>query len=191
MTENNIIEFYQFTFNSIDNLTRFAEGKNAALIGFNSTIIFGLLSSIKDVNNLKFKKWTFFLFNIMIVTQLISLSIAFTSLIAKTEISSKTQMDLEKANLTFFGHICNLTPEDYYNLTISKYNMKSNNSSLEKAYAYDIVQIASITSNKFRLFNLAVKFNIATLSALILWFAGFMILSKNFKSSETTSKEMD
>ncbi|MCU0423060.1 MAG: DUF5706 domain-containing protein [Bacteroidia bacterium] len=178
MNEDYIIQFYQLTFNSIDNLTRFAEAKNAGLIVFNSTLIFAVLSSIKDLGTLKFKKWTFTLLSIMIITQLISLSIAFNSLIARTQVPTQTQIDINKTNLTFFGHISRLTPDDYYNLTISKYNLKSSNLTLEKDYAFDIVQISVITAKKFTLFNIAIKFNIITLIVFIIWFIGFLFLTK-------------
>ncbi len=191
MENLDIIQQLHSTFNCIDNLTRFAETKNAALLAFNGSILVITINQCLNFKRLIFHRWSLLVCVLVGACQLVSLSLALTSMIARTNIPTQSTLTPETANLEFFVDIAQMSPTDYRDAVIKQYGFQSVVPELEKDIAYNTVQVAAITLAKFEKFNSAMIWNLISLCLFCIWIVGivFLIVYHRSWNHRTTVKQ--
>jgi hypothetical protein len=133
---------------------KFAETKNAMLIGFNGASIYGLAKAMDldfFVNNPIWKNYAFYVIVLFVISTILSL-LAFVPQLRL--ISSKSLLAGEEPNCIFFEHLKEKSEIDIMQLICETKDM--NFSRFEKDTANQIQQNAKIASRKYAHFNIAV-----------------------------------
>ena len=166
----------KYIFENVNYWLSFAETKNAALVGFNSTVIIGLLAIINTENialNLAVN---------YVLTPTFTIAI-FLSLIALMPVLKYFKSDNKKAkyndnsNIYYFGTLKDLSPKELLRILDSTEtnevisDMTFNR--FERDLANQIIMNSGITWAKYRFFNIASYFTIIgfLLSILLYIFA--------------------
>ena len=139
-------------------LIKFAETKNAALIAFNGAVILGVLKLISD-----FKSAHWFLFYLIFVLSM-NLVSAFIMIVALApQMISKELSNVvgKGTNLLYFGSIAKLNPDIYVELLKEKYAFQSENEAYERDLARELIIVCQIAVRKFKLFKLAMAWTFA------------------------------
>jgi len=145
-------------FLNVNDLLKFAEAKNALIIVFNSTLIFGILSfysKIKEEN-------IYLMYMFMIITMLlIAIVISLLSFIPTLKfLDAPLGRPNDNDNLIFFGDIAKYTPSIYYEKLNDIIPNLEDNKSLDMQYINQIIINSKITMNKFRQFEVSAWFTI-------------------------------
>jgi len=155
-------------FDNVNSWLKFAEAKNATLVGGNGLIIFGILKIIGDKDIPQY--WLFYIyFSLLLIA--VSMIMALITFMPKLKTPMFLLNDqIEKGdNLLFFGHILKYN-ERVYLQKISEATGKENDNNLNAMYAQQIIINSKIAMLKFSMFNIAIKFTIAGLVSPILYF---------------------
>lgn len=138
---------------------KFAEAKNAALLGFNGVMLFGTANIIKEKMFPDFSiilKFSLLIFCLNIVLIMI------TFIPKQVPILKKKQKNL--SNGLYYNEIGNHEPENYIDLVIKRYNVSSDDVK-HNYYILDLVnQIVSVswlTTRKNKMFKLCSFMNIS------------------------------
>lgn len=161
-------------FSNVNDWLKFAEAKNAVLIGFIGALLIGLLSLLSANNTLVTTLIKFLLFPIEILALIISV----LSFLPKLNLIKKKKNKSKRhyTNIYYFGHLKDLTQDDllkelYFSegLTSPKEFQK-----LETDLASQIVNNAGIAWDKSKSFEVACLFSIAGIFFTII---AYLILS--------------
>lgn len=164
-------------FENINNWLKFAEAKNATLVGGNGVIIFGIIKCLKDLEN-----YTYFVYYLYFVIAFLSLSciIALISFMANIKLPQYLfgKVDNKNNNLLFYGSIQNYNEEEYLkklteSLGISDSSIHKNKFCL--MYAQQIIINSKITMRKFELFNIGLKITLFAILSPILYLFFWMM----------------
>jgi hypothetical protein len=139
-------------------LSDYAETKLGVLIAFNSALIFGLLSIYKDQS---FSAR--YVIIIVAILNGISLFFAFSGVFAKRKNSHSSSHIFENKNFYYFKYVAQLNESTFLEQIKSDYSLTSQNENIEKHLSNQIVVLARNAERKFRLFNIAIWFTIASL----------------------------
>jgi hypothetical protein len=150
-TLENLLSQYQ-------HLSDYGEAKLGVLIGFNSALIFGLLAIYKDQNEI-------FKCLILVIISLNSLSLffAFSGVFAKRKNNHSSSEKSESKNYYYYKYVAQLNESSFLESISKDYNLKSENIQFEKDLSNQIVVLAKNADRKFRFFNIAMNFTIASL----------------------------
>jgi hypothetical protein len=139
-------------------LSDYAETKLGTLIALNSAIIFGLLSIYTE-------QTTSTKYGIIYVLFLnaSSLFFAFSGVYAKRKNKNLRSKISEPKNYFYYKYVAHLTETSFLEEFKIDYKFSSQNQQLEKDLANQIVYLAQNADRKFRFFNIALGFTIASL----------------------------
>lgn len=139
-------------------LSDYGETKLGVLIAFNSALIFGLLAISKDQNDCaKYAIIGAVIFNAL------SLFFAFSGVFAKRKNNHSSSNSQETKNYYFYKYVAQLNESTFRENLLKDYNLKSENLVLEQDISNQIVVLAQNANRKFRFFNIAMNFTIASL----------------------------
>lgn len=139
-------------------LSDYAETKLGILIAFNSALIFGLLSIFKDQSvGAKYVIAAFIILNG------ISLFFAFSGVFAKRKNTHSSSEKLENKNFYYFKYVAQLNEFTFLEQIKKDYSLTSQNENMEKDLSNQIVVLAKNADRKFKFFNIAIGFTIASL----------------------------
>ncbi len=168
----NMYEKLNQIFSNVNDWLKFAETKNALIIVFNSSIIFGILnfySVIKDD-----KAYIVYMLIAMIML-LISIVVSLLSFIPQLKypyISFDKPQDTD--NLLFFEHIAKYTPAQYYDRMKNALPNEKINEAFDMYYINQIVANSRIVATKFKQFKISAWFTVGAfltpVGMLILFF---------------------
>jgi hypothetical protein len=152
---------------SVNDWLKFAETKNGALFATNIAIIFGIVRLL--IENQSFLLTVRIYLSVAIICLLCSAVLCLVSFIPKLQSPKqiKTRKIGNNDNVLFYMHIADFTSSDYLQALYTQAGREqspANHSTLEDAYAKQIINNARIARLKYEIFGLAVWF---TLSALI------------------------
>jgi|WetSurMetagenome_2_1015567.scaffolds.fasta_scaffold329555_2 hypothetical protein len=147
----NLLERFQ-------HLSDYAETKLGVLITFNTALIFGLLALIKDQSDII----KYFLLGVILFNA-VSLFFAFSGVYAKRKNSHSSLKNDETKNYYYYKYVANLNEFSFLDGLIKDYALQSENSQYEKDLSNQIVVLAKNADRKFRYFNIAMGFTIASL----------------------------
>ena len=150
-TLNDLLSRYQ-------HLSDYGETKLGVLIGFNSALIFGLLAIFQDQGMIV----QYFILGIVLLNSL-SLFFAFSGVFAKRKNNHSGSQNAELKNYYYYKYVAQLNESTLRNNLIEDYNLESKNLQLEKDICNQIVVLARNADRKFRFFNVAMNFTIASL----------------------------
>ena len=155
-------EHLEKAFSNVNEWLKFAEQKNAALIAFNSAVVFGLLS-LSLPPNVVLRGYVY----LAVALLAIAVILALASFIPRTRIPwvmPRSRND-EDDNLLFFGHAANYTPERYLAaLAKALGETPEPCGRIEKMYAEQIVMNSKIALYKYSCFTAGIWL---TLSAFL------------------------
>ena len=174
MIEKTIEEKLLIIFNNVNDWLKFAEAKNAVLIGFIGAALIGVFSSWTSLNpeHQLLIKYIFF------PIEICALLVSFYSFLPDLKLFERTSKKKSKKsrkdgiNLYFFGHLKDLTKE---HLLKELYNPSCPEkfSRFELDLAYQITINSDITWKKYIAFKLS---GYLSLTGIILTIAGLLIL---------------
>jgi preprotein translocase subunit SecG len=150
-------------FQNINDLLKFAEGKHAGLLVFNSSVIVALLTIYKDYKHYLDKYFvllTIFFLGLSIFYSILSYYPSTTNKYKRKNIRRTTN----NHNLFFFGDIALLTESEYKNL-ISSHYPNTNFDKFNMDLVNQIIVQSKIANRKFTYFKYSL---IATSIALVL-----------------------
>jgi hypothetical protein len=150
-TLDNLLSRYQ-------HLSDYAETKLGILIGFNSAIIFGLLAIFKNQNEIV----KYAILGVVLLNSL-SLFFAFSGVFAKRKNKHSSSKITESKNYYYYKYIAQLNESSFLENLTTDYKLESKNLQLEKDISNQIVVLAKNADRKFRFFNIAMSFTIASL----------------------------
>ena len=172
-------------FENVSRWLGFAEGKNAALIAFDSAVAFGLISLRFQENILKsqhifscYLDWCILLLGLGVMAALISF-------LPKTKLPWAFSQDKtdKSDNLIFFGHIAKYSPQKYLisiRETLKPEQVENNKIVID--YAEQIVINSRITVSKFWWFTLGLSLTLAAfltpIPVVLYWIAYLFIKGK-------------
>lgn len=139
-------------------LSDYAETKLGVLIAFNSALIFGLLSIYKD-QSVSAK----YVIIAVVIMNGISLFLAFSGVFAKRKNTHSSSDKLESKNYYYFKYVAQLNESTFLEQIKADYSLTSQNENVEKHLSNQIVVLARNADRKFRFFNIAIGFTIASL----------------------------
>ena len=139
-------------------LSDYAETKLGVLIAFNSALIFGLLSTYKD-QSVSAK----YVIIAVVIMNGISLFFAFSGVFAKRKNTHSSSDKFENKNYYYFKYVAQLNESTFLEQIKADYSMTSQNENIEKHLSNQIVVLARNADRKFRFFNIAIGFTIASL----------------------------
>lgn len=139
-------------------LSDYAETKLGVIVAFNTAIIIGVGSIIKDQE--KFIKY-YLIFAILM--NCISIFFAFSGLIAKKRNSHSSTNKTETKNYYYYKYVAQLNEHQFLENISKDYNLNQSNSKQEQDLSNQIVVLARNAERKFYSFNIALKFTIVSL----------------------------
>lgn len=152
-------------FKNVNDWLKYAEAKNAMLLGFNGALLFGafkVFSSNPDLQNL----WGFvgpYFHYVMPIVIGISTVITLISFIPDTKmIKLGDDSKPEDVNVLFYSHLKTLSPDEL----LTEFKV-TNPSIIEKSYAQQIVINSGIAAAKFDSFKVAGWITISGLMMII------------------------
>jgi len=144
-------------FSNVNDWLKFSETKNALIIVFNSSLIFGILNFYSVI-----KEESYIVYMLMVITMLlISIVVSLLSFIPQLKypyISYGNPEDTD--NLLFFAHIAKYTPAQYYEKIKSTLPDETKNEEFDMYYINQIVANAKIVTTKFEQFKISAWFTI-------------------------------
>ena len=155
---------------------KFAENKNAAIIAFNSAVLFGIVSILIQVTVIPRVIRYYLCFAVLMLGfGIISSLLSFLPQLRLPWFFTRALAD-EKDNLLYFGHAARYTPDSYVK-TFSKVLKRKvdQTTPLEKWYAEQIVMNSRIAMYKYRWFMVALWFTIAAFATPITPIIGLVI----------------
>jgi hypothetical protein len=141
----------RFIFSNINEWLKFAEAKLAGIIVLNSAVIIGILSSIGSIHDY-INRNAVIVGIIFVGLSLFWCIITQMPILSKALSSSSSQGAI---NLYFFGHLANLSQQEFLNELANIYPSYNPNA-LDKALINQILVNACITKSKFVAFKYAV-----------------------------------
>ena len=144
-------------------MLKFAEAKNAGLIVLNLTAIIALLQLDSD-NLLKFFIWIKYY---IVALNFCSTFFCLVGIYAQLRTSERKPAFDGNENLLYFGDIALMTPKEMLQKTSKKYNCNSINLPFDEDLCRQIVIVSQIALRKFRIFNIAMYFTIASIPPTI------------------------
>lgn len=134
---------------------KFAETKNAALLGTNSAIVFLVIKSLDSISSL----YCFLRVYIAVasVAMVISAALSIISFVPLTEINSQStkKEQSEDDNLIFYGDISTYEPRSYVKALYAHIGQdKETPTQIEVNYAEQIINNSRIALIKYRLFSI-------------------------------------
>jgi len=187
MTNNtNLREMLEKAFANVNEWLKFAEQKNAALVAFNSAVLFGFLNLPAPVKENPFLHAYIIAACIFIF---MGAMVSLISFIPKLRIPWKisNKQTNSKDNFLFFGHIANYTPEKYLADFAKSLNCPEallSETVIEKMYAEQIVVNARIANNKYACFTVAVGLTLSgflTPLPAIIRYVQYRITRRNYR----------
>ena len=150
-------KLYQL-YSQTNELIKFAETKNAALIAFNGAVILGVLKLISDF---KSAHWLIIYLFFVLAMNVISAFIMIVALAPQMISQVQTSSAGKGTNLLYFGSIAKLSPEDYVDRLNKVYGFTSDNAAYERDLARELIIVCQIAVRKFKLFKLAMAWTFA------------------------------
>jgi hypothetical protein len=174
-------------FKNVNDWLKFAETKNAMLLGFNSALLVGVFKVFADDKNLKdllifVGPYYHYVFPILIIISIIILLLSFIPETKMINLSSGAKP--EKINTLFYSHLETLTPDQLLKELGAEEPEKTEG--IERAYAQQIIINAGIAARKFDTFKFA---GWTTISALLLVFPAIFLLG-NYLKKRVGKKEI-
>jgi hypothetical protein len=142
----------KFILTTVNDMLKFAEAKNGALLVFNSGLVFAILSNYHNIHHCVYK-WII-LFGIICFG--ISVCLCLLSQFPVTENIFYSRADIQEPNLYFYNHLSNLDKGSF----ISEYKTAHEDFVPTKLDEYVINQIlknARIAQAKFTIFKFAIS----------------------------------
>lgn len=172
-------------FKNVNDWLKYAEAKNAMLLGFNGAVLFGVFrvfsgnSELKDLWGIIGPYYHYCLPVVIIISTIITL----ISFLPETKMIKLDDNDKpEKVNVLFYSHLKTLSADDL----LTELNV-TNPTSIEKSYAQQIVINSGIAAAKFDSFKVA---GWITLSGLMLIIPVIFPLT-NYYKKRFGKKEID
>ena len=150
-TLDNLLSRYQ-------HLSDYGETKLGVLIAFNSALIFGLLAIFKDQNEL-----IRYVIMALVLLNATSLFFAFSGVFAKRKNNHSSSELKESKNYYYYKYVAQLNESSLRENLAKDYKLESKNLQLEKDICNQIVVLARNADRKFKFFNIAMNFTIASL----------------------------
>jgi len=151
-------------FKNVNDWLKFAEAKNAMLIGLNGAILVG----ISQINNHSFFNFNPFFWNgyisIIQILLMFSMVISILSFVPKLHMKVGFYTSSEVKNLWFFESLKSMTNDQILEQIANTDTKKANK--VDKDLAEQIKQISIIASSKYLLFTVAVWFLISSLISI-------------------------
>jgi hypothetical protein len=144
--------------NRYQHLSDYAETKLGVLIAFNSALIFGLVSIYNNQNPI-----IQYVIMGIVLLNLISLFFGFSGVFAKTKNNhSGSSKSIEK-NYFYHEYVAQLNESAFLENLKKDYNLESINLQIEKDFGNQIVVLAKNANRKFKYFNIAINFTLASI----------------------------
>lgn len=156
MTE--MTEILKEILDRFQHLSDYAETKLGVLIAFNSALIFGLLSIYRDQTAVV----RYVILGIVILNS-VSLFFAFSGIFAKRKNIHSSSDNNETKNFYYYKYVMQLNESTFLEEIKKDYALSSENDQMEKHISNQIVVLARNSDRKFRFFNLAMGFTIASI----------------------------
>ena len=158
-------------------MQKIAETKNAGLIAFNGAIV---LSAIKLFFDQDIPIVLHYYLYFILLCSLVSIFLNLLAINAQLKHKELEIQNHSSQNLLFFGAIANNTPDSYLEQIKTNYNIEEKTNRYHNDLAKQVVINAQIALRKFKLFNLACKWTIAGVTALI----GLLILKLFYNNNK-------
>ena len=169
----NVKQDLRFVCDEMTSTLRYAESKHSIFVAFNGLAIFsamGILRSLfseKDPHMACLLGFTMLFLMLAICTSMLSF---FPQIIGEKLLESEQQ---NKTNILFFGHAKVHTMDSYIEVLCTKYGANLQDiGQFERGIISQIIVNAQLISRKFRLFKIAVIFD---LLAVIVGLGGFLM----------------
>lgn len=160
----NLSSYLQYIYTQVNDMLKFAEAKNAGLIVLNLTTIIALLQ-VKLPEDSIIYLWGI---RYIIVLNFCSIFFCLVGIYAQLRaFEQKPSLDGSE-NLLYFGDIALMSADEFYNRVKKKYQIQSANESFDIDMCRQIVIVSQITVRKFRTFNIAMFFTIASIPPTVL-----------------------
>lgn len=179
----------KYIFSNVNYWLNFAELKHAALITFNSALLYKGIEMSKANSNkeMLLALILYLLFPIIaLIISILSYSPNINSYKQKQELSNN---EIKKINGLFYGDIVKLTNEQYARKIYSDCGCEEEINKLDIQYAEEIIVNSQITLEKYKKFKLALRM---TLIGIILFAVGVIIakfgIVKSFSQIECVIK---
>ncbi len=136
-----------------NDLLKFAEAKNVGLIAFNVGVIIGMTTLLVDFKD---DGWIYIIvFGYIMVLNLISIIIAFMSIVPQIKHKASDLKTYKTDNLLFFGQIASTKPDEYLQAFVNRYAIKSEHPAYEQDLARQTVIVSQIALRKMNYFKVA------------------------------------
>ena len=149
-----------YLYGHVNEMLKFAEAKNAGLIALNIVIIIGILQSTITDSSYVLVKFSG-IYAVLVNT--LSVFFLLIAIYAQLREHSKPPVMDDSENLLYFGTIAKYTPEQLISNLTEKYGFISINQQFDIDLARQVIIISQITKRKFKLFNIAMVFTLASL----------------------------
>lgn len=173
-----ITEELNIIFDNVNEWLKFAESKNAVIIGLNGAAIFSLISTFSCMFSLK--GWLSTSGILVVLLLLLSTTVSLLSFIPNLKMMRLPSINSNNApvNIIYFGSIAILEHDEFIMKVagLMKVSMDSV-SDLDRQYAKQIVNNSRIALLKYRFFTLAVWLDIIAIIALLIGVIILFVLS--------------
>lgn len=159
-------------FSNVNDWLKFAEAKNAALVGFNAGAVFGAIALLDDQGTSRVVMRSHLFWFCLLNT--VALMIGLWSFLPKTgaELWCRVRARLS-GNVVYYGHIYSFKEDEYLSKVESLVQgLTYPGESLNRAYADQIIANARIAIRKYRYFVVALG---CTLVAIIVLLSGIIL----------------
>jgi len=143
-------EDLKYTFDKVNDWLKFAEAKNAMLIGFNGVVMFGVFRIFKDELMGDFDFFKGYLI-VAFIPMVFSFLLAVASFFPKTSKVAEESQVAPNADFVFFGHLKDMGVDNI----IKEYCRDNTVKPLDRNLASQIIQNSKIADKKFYLFKIA------------------------------------
>jgi hypothetical protein len=156
----------KFICDEITSILRYAESKHSIFIAFNGVAIFsgmGILRSLFSGESDPVVKYIMCFTMFCLMLAICSCMLSFFPQILKDSLKTEQQ---DKTNILFFEHIKAHTVDSYIKIVCDKYGANPQDiGQLERCIIAQIIVNATLASRKFRLFKIAVSFDMLAVTA--------------------------
>jgi hypothetical protein len=155
---------------------RFAEGKNAALVAFNSAVSFGVIKILSESAGLAlWVRWYLTVAIVLLCLGTVASLFSFSPQLRLPWIFPRSRTDA-RDNLLYFGHIAAYTPEAYIEAFAHSVTAQAKEPThVERMYAEQIIMNSQIALSKYYWFLAALWLTLAAFATPIAPVVGLVI----------------
>jgi len=164
----------RFICDEITSILRYSESKHAIFVAFNGIAIVNMVNILRALFAGETSQVVIYIMCFTVLCLLLAICTCMLSYFPRIYENPGNVEQKDKTNVLFFEHIKEHTVDSYIKLLCTEYGANPDEiGSLERCIISQIIVNAKLASRKFRLFKIAVSFDILAVTAGL---GGFIVL---------------